>query len=335
VPEPVQLLDAAAVAAALPMAAAIAVMRQAFAELAAGRAVMPPRQALPLARQGGGVLLVMPAALPERGEVGVKLASLVPGNPVRGLPLIHALMVLIDAGTGRIAALADGAAITALRTGAVSGLATDLLAPRDAAALAVIGSGAQARTQIEAVCAVRAIRSLAIYSRNPVTAAALARAVAARADAPRTIAVAASARQAVAGADIVCTATSTAAALPVLERKDIRPGTHLNVIGGSSIEACEVDPRLLGEALVAVEQRAAAVAECGEIRAALAAGWIAPGDLLELGELLAEPLPGGPAAGRRTTVFRSVGIALADTAAAAAALRNAAARGLGAALHGL
>jgi ornithine cyclodeaminase len=182
---------------------------------------------------------------------------------------------------------------------------------------------------------VRAIRSLAIHSRNAVTAAALAEALAGQEGAPRTITVAATARQAVAGADIVCTATSTGSARPILERADIRPGTHLNVIGGSTVEACEVNPRLLGEALVAVEQRAAALAECGEIRAAVAAGWLTPGDLVELGELLSAPPLRASSTPPRTTLFRSVGLALADTATAAAALRNAVARGLGAEVRGI
>lgn len=316
-------LSAADVRRALPMREAIAAMRQAFGQLAAGRVDAPLRTALALPTERA-VALVMPARGDTPLGVGAKLVSVVPQNPSRGLPLVHAVVVLLDEATGVPAALVEGTTLTAIRTGAASGLATDLLARPDASRMAVLGAGAQARTQLEAVSCVRRIAMATVYSRTRARAERFAEEAGVALGVP--VRVADSARAAVREADIVCTATS--AATPVLLAPDVAPGTHINAIGSYTPGMRELDPALVGRARVVVDQRAASLAEAGEVIAAVAAGLVSERDLIELGAVVI-----GAVQGRRgpdeITLFKSVGLAAQDLWAAAAAVAGARAGGLG------
>ncbi|HET7463521.1 MAG TPA: ornithine cyclodeaminase family protein [Longimicrobium sp.] len=308
--------------------AIIAALHDAFAELHAGGVLMPPRTILAPGDPGDGrQLVVMPAALPRQQAAAVKLTTLTPANPARGLPLIHGLLMLADLATGQVVALMDGAEVTALRTGAGSGLATRLLARDDARALAVIGAGVQARTQLAAVAAVRPIDTVLIHSRTPGHAETFAAWARSRHGTLR-VRVCATVREAVEAADVVCTATATGSAEPLVRSEWIRPGTHLNAVGGVDENACELAPALLATARVVVEDRRAALDEAGEVRAVVAANALAPGDVVELGAVVA-----GAAPGRRSpeevTVYRSVGIALQDVAAARAIFQRVRAAGGG------
>ena len=147
---------------ALPMRQAIEAMKSAFAQLSAGQADVPLRTALDVPRHNG-VTLFMPGYLSGDDQMAVKIVSVFNDNPAQGLPLIHALVVVVDATTGAPAAVMDGTYLTALRTGAASGAATDLLARQDARTVAIFGAGAQGRTQLEAVCAVRPIEKAWVY----------------------------------------------------------------------------------------------------------------------------------------------------------------------------
>lgn len=320
-----RIMTADDVRAALPMSAAIEAMRTAFRALAEGRVAMPQRTALtPPGAQG--TLLVMPAALSEPGSLGAKLVTVFPQNRARGLPLVGAVVLLIDAVSGRPNALLEGAALTALRTGAASGLATDLLARPEARTAAIFGTGVQARTQLEAVCTVRQVERVWVVSRTREHAERFAREMAGRAPVPPHVEVMASARRAVAGADIVCTATG--ASSPVFDGADVRPGTHVNAIGSFTRDMRELDPGLLPRARVVVDQREAARREAGEVIACLEAGTLAPSDLVELGEVVASRAAGRGSAAQ-VTVFKSVGLAVQDVVAAEAALAAARARHLG------
>jgi len=286
-------------------------LADAFADLAAGRTRSPSRTVLEhgLQRQ-----LLAGAAVWERHGVGsVKITTLTPGNQERGLPLIHGLLVLTDLATGQVTALLDGAALTAVRTGAVAGLATRLCAAQDAEELAVIGAGVQARALVQAVSAVRPIRSVRVFSRDWDRTATFAGWV--RATLGHQVMVCDTARAAVADAAVICTATSTDGRTPLVAADWVRPGAHVNIIGGTHEGAIEVDPALLATAFVVVEERAAALEDAGEVRAALAGGLISTDDLHELGTLVTGQAAGGLG---QTTVFRSVGMAIEDTAAAAA-----------------
>lgn len=317
--EKVRILSAEAIRAALPMDRAIAAMREAFGLLARGEVTIPPRTVL--SPSGGrGTTLVMPGRVPLRYGRGMKLVSVYPENAGRGLPVVQGIVVLLDDETGTPAAVLDGTALTAIRTGAASGLATDLLASAGARRVAILGSGAQARTQLEAVCTVRRIESVRVWSRTRAHAERFAEEMRDRAPVPAAVSVAATPAEAVADADIVCTATG--APTPVLRAVDVPDGAHVNAVGSFTREMTEFEPELLRDAFVVVDQRDAALAEAGEVIAAVQAGFLGEEDLMELGELVT----GARAAAQRASrvsVFKSVGLAVQDLVAGAWAVDHA------------
>ncbi|PZN07170.1 ornithine cyclodeaminase family protein [Thermaerobacter composti] len=322
----VRWLTAAEVERCLPMAEAIDAMAEAFEAVHAGRVAMPLRLGLE-APAAGGTTLFMPAHDPGLGYTALKVVSVYPGNPARGLPAIAGLVILLDAGTGRPLAVMDGRALTALRTGAASGIATRLLARPDASVLAVLGAGAQAPYQVLAVCAVRPIRQVRIHNRTRARAEALAGRLAARLGPAVEVRVAATPAEAARGAHVICTAT--AATEPLLGAADVAPGTHVNAVGSFRRGMRELARDLVVRARpVFVDQREAAREEAGELIEALEAGALAPGDLVELGAVLAGTHPGRVDADQ-VTIFKSCGLAAQDLYAAARVWERAQALGVG------
>lgn len=296
-------------------------LADAFGDLSAGRTRSPSRT---IVEHGPQRQLLAGTAVWERRGVGsVKITTLTPDNPDRGLPLIHGVVVLTDLETGRITALLDGGELTAVRTGAVAGLATRLCAPEDAEDLAVVGAGVQARALVRAMSAVRPIRSVRVFSRTRARTERFAEWIRDTAGHPVRVTVCDTAKDAVADAAVICTATSTGDRMPLVAADWVAPGAHVNVIGGTHEDAIEVDPALLAAAFVVVEERAAALEDAGEVRAALAGGLIGVDELHELGGLV----NGETVADARTSVFRSVGMAIEDTATAAALYETAGAGG--------
>jgi ornithine cyclodeaminase len=296
-------------------------LADAFADLSAGRTRSPSRTIV--GHGHGRQLVVGPAVWDRRGVGSVKITTLTPDNPDRGLPLIHGVVVLTDLETGQITALLDGGELTAVRTGAVAGLATRLCASEDAQDLAVIGAGVQARALVRAMCAVRPIRSVRVFSRTRARTERFAEWVRDAAGHPVKVTVCDTVKTAIADAAVICTATSTSDRTPLVAADWVAHGAHVNVIGGTHEDAIEVDPTLLATAFVVVEERAAALDDAGEVRAALARGLIGVDKLHELGNLVnGETGPDG-----RTSLFRSVGMAIEDTAAAAALHEAASAAG--------
>ena len=237
------------------MPAAIDAMREAFAALSAHEATVPIRLAL---ETEYGVSLFMPAHLRESGNAGAKVVSVNPGNSARGLPVIHAVVLVLDVPTGRPTALMDGTWLTALRTGAVGGLAADLLARRDAKTVALFGAGVQARTQLEAVRCVREITEVRVVSPSGASADRLAAEVtgvrAVRVDDPT---------EAIAGADIIIAATNSST--PVFDGSQVEPGTHVTGVGAYTPDMHEVDTALVSRARDIVDQREAVTHETGGI----------------------------------------------------------------------
>ncbi|RNL70253.1 ornithine cyclodeaminase family protein [Streptomyces sp. I6] len=319
------MIHAADMSGTRRMTRVIDVLGEMFADLAAGRTRSPARTVVDHGDRR--VLLVSPAVWERRGVGSVKVTTLTPDNPARGLPLIHGIVALTDLETGQIIALLDGAELTAVRTGAVTALATRRCTPDDTDTMAVIGAGVQARALIRATAAVRPIRTVRIHSRTRAGADRLADWVQDGAPRPIRAVVCDNARDAVADAPIVCTATSTSDGTPVVEADWVAPGAHVNVIGGTHPDAVELDPALLAGAMTVVEDRTAALDGAGEVRAAVAGGLIRAEDLHELGRLVS----GGADPGGRTSVLRTVGMAVEDTAAALALFepRRAAGRGTG------
>ncbi|GAB4520783.1 MAG: ornithine cyclodeaminase [Anaerolineae bacterium] len=300
---------------ALPMAEAIDGMKAAYRQLSTGRARMPLRGRV--AGEQAGVVLTMPAYLEDSGALGIKLVSVFPQNTT--IPIIHALVIALDPATGQPLAILEGGALTAIRTGAGSGAATDVLALPDASAVAVIGSGVQARTQLAAVCAVRRIEQVFIYS--PTSAHRFAEEMRGVGAIPDAITVTESANEAVQQAQIVCTATTSA--VPVFDGAALQPGTHINAVGSYTPTMQEVDEVTLRRARIYVDSRESVLAEAGELIMALASGAIAEEAILaEIGEVIAETATGRTS---RTdiTYFKSCGVAVQDAAAAAIALRYA------------
>lgn len=306
------------------MADAIEAVTSGFAQLSAGRAVVPLRTSLSTA---AGTSLFMPAYLPDSETTALKLVSVYPDNPSLGLPTILAIVVVVDACTGKPLALMDGTYLTALRTGAASGAATDLLARQGARVLALFGAGGQARTQLEAVCTVRPIEEVRIFDPDQEAAHRLVQEMAGRGPIPDRVLVAASPTETVKDADIVVTATTSHK--PVFDGAHVGPGTHINAIGAYTPQMRELDEDLVRRAKIVVDTREGCLAEAGDLILPLRSGVISETDIhAELGEVVR-----GVKAGRETqseiTLFKSVGSAVQDAAVARAALDRAEQRDLG------
>ncbi len=234
-------------------------------------------------------------------------------------------MLAVDPATGAPLALIEGGSLTAIRTGAASGAATDVLARPDAAVVALFGSGVQARRQLEAVCTVRPIKRVIVYSLAG--AEAFAAEMAGVGPIPADIRLAATPREALAEADVVCAATTSRT--PVFDGRDLRPGTHVNGIGAFTPEMQEIDAATVRRARVVVDSLEAALAEAGDLIIPLNAGEISRDHVsTELGEVIAGSKPGRTST-EQITFFKSVGVAAQDAMAAGIILRNGPALGLG------
>src|ERR1700716_1334654 len=308
----VRLLRAADLALVCPMGDAINAVADGFAALSTGQATVPVRLSVPLRHDG--VALTMPAALAGASCYSVKVVSVAPGNAVAGRPTVLATVLLADAATGELLALIDGTALTALRTGAAGGVAARELSRSNAYRVALFGAGAQARTQLLALAAVRPIKEVRVVTRDPSHAAAL-RAWAALERGLSEVAIQAAApKDALDGADIVVTATSSHT--PVFQGALLGDGVHVTAIGSFTPEMRELDDETLRGAKLVVDQRAAALAEAGELRGRR------PDELVELGEILSGRAP-GRSNDRERTVFKSVGNAIQDLVVAARAFERA------------
>ena len=319
-----RILSCEDVRRALPMRQAIEAMKGAFAQLSTGQADVPLRVALNVPRHHG-VTLFMPAYLADDDQMAIKIVSVFDDNPAQGLPLIHALVVVVDATTGRPAAVMDGTYLTALRTGAASGAATDLLAREETHVVAVFGAGAQGHTQLEAVCAVRPIQEVWIHDVAPGRAAAYAAEMSQQLS--LTVRAAETPAEAVRQADVICTATTSTR--PVFTDADVRPGTHVNAIGAYTPQMQEIPAETVVRAKVVIDHRKASLAEAGDLLLPLRQGLMTEDHIYaELGEIAAGLKPGRTSP-EEVTLFKSVGVAVQDVAAASAVLEAARRLGLG------
>ncbi len=320
----IRILSRDDVRQALPMRQAIEAIKTAFAQLSTGQADVPLRTALDVPRHNG-VTLFMPAYLAADDQMAVKIVSVFNDNPAQGLPLIHALVVVVDASTGAPAAVMDGTYLTALRTGAASGAATDLLARPDARTVAIFGAGAQGRTQLEAVCAVRSIQEAWVYDLVSEQAAAYAAEMGQQLALP--VRVADTPAEAVRNADVICTATT--ASSPVFENGDVQSGTHINAVGAYTPQMQEIPAETVLRAKVVIDHHESSMAEAGDLLIPMRQGLMTEDHIYaELGEVAAGIKPGRTASDE-ITLFKSVGVAVQDVAAASAVLAAAQRLGLG------
>lgn len=295
----------------LPMAECMDAMARVLATLAEGNAILPLRAILWLPEKVGGLGLMPAALLPER-VVGLKAITFFPGNEGTELDTHQGAVLLFEAERGSLLAIIDATSITGIRTAAVSGVATRLLAREDAGDLAIIGSGVQARTHLEAMMIARRIRRVRVASKDRDKAKAFAARESERHGIP--VEDVASAREAVAGADIICTATSSRE--PVLLGDWISPGAHINAVGSSVPHARELDTAAVVSSRLYVDRRESALNEAGDFLIPKKEGAISDGHIVgEIGEVLT-----GRAPGRRSsdeiTLFKSLGIAVEDVASA-------------------
>ena len=295
----------------------------AMADLSAGRASVPPRGAA-MVPEHHAMLAAMPAFLPSAKGLMTKLVSLFPENQDR--PTHQAIICCFDPATGTPLAIMDGTYITATRTAAGSALATRLLG-RDARVVAIVGTGVQARAHAQALARLSSVETIRVAGRHQAKVQAL---VDELRGSDIVVESASSVREAVESADVVC--LTTHADRPVIQREWLRPGTHLNSVGYNSAGEGEVDSATIADALVVVESRAAALAEppagAIDLRRAIEAGVIDASQVRELGELVT-----GTASGRvdgsAITLYKSVGVAVQDAAAASLVLAEATKTGAG------
>ena len=320
------LLNADDVRRALPMDRAIEAVTEAYIQLSTGQSQVPLRSRINVS-DVDGVALFMPALLEGSRDLGMKIVSVFPRNAKRKLPTIHALVVVLDPQTGEPLALLEGASLTAIRTGAASGAATKLLARPEAKRAAIFGSGAQARTQLEAICTVREIEHAWIYSLDQDSAESMIANLSGSGPIPQSLELASSPQQAVREADVICTATTSMQ--PVFDASDLKPGVHINAIGSFTPEMQEIGSDTMAEAYIVLDSRDAALSESGDVLIPLAAGVITETDLqVELGQVAAGLKP-GRSSDSQITLFKSVGVAVQDAIAASRAVQGAREAGLG------
>jgi alanine dehydrogenase len=318
------LLSEQDVRTVLSMDDLIASMRGALVRFSGGGVSQPVRTVVEIGLQKA-FFGVMPAYIPDPPALGAKLVTVFGSNHAVGLPTHLATIVLLDAMTGELLALVDGRYITEARTAAVSAVSVDLLARADASTLAIIGSGVQARSHADAIARVRSLRELRVWSPSLERREAFAREMRPRLRIPVT--ANRSAEDAIRGADIVVLATS--AREPVAAGAWVADGAHVCAVGACRPDQREMDTALVARGRVFVDSRAAALAEAGDILLAMRDGAFGDDHIAgELGAVLAGDLR-GRTADDQVTIFKSLGMAVEDVAAAHLAYMKAAERGLG------
>lgn len=307
----------------LLMPTCIALMRDTLAARAHGRTIQPPRTAI--RPNGTATMLAMPAWVADPAALGVKVVSVFPGNPARGLDTHQGAVLALDPGTGQVLAILEAGAVTAIRTAAVSAVATDLLATPDAGDLALLGAGAEARTHLAAMAAVRTLRRVRVWSRSTERARAFAESVGVPGVPP--IDVMPSAEAAVRDASIIC--TLTASSTPVLAGAWLAPGAHINAVGAHTPDTRELDTDAVTGARIVVDARESALAEAGDLLIPLTEGRLRPADIhAELGEVITGART-GRASSTEITLFKSLGLGIEDVAAARHVVAEARRLGLG------
>jgi alanine dehydrogenase len=310
----------------LTMSETIAAVEDGFRQLALGNVVMPQRIATVIAPHNG-IHLSMPAFVSgDPGTLAIKIVTVYSDNPVKhDQPTIQGVLLLHDAVTGGLLALMDAEHLTAMRTGAVSGVATRHLARPDARIAAIFGSGVQATTQLLAVCAERPVARAYVFSLNEPGDLAYAARMTQELGIP--VARATSARAAVEAADIICTATNSAT--PLFDGAWVRPGTHINAIGAYTRTTRELDSTTVQRGRVYVDGRLAAQTEAGDIVIPIGEGVITVDHIVgELGALLVGQIAGRTAP-EQITIFKSVGMAVQDAVTAARVYARAQELGIG------
>ncbi len=306
----IRILTSNDVKAALPMPKAIEIMKHAFGQLSAGKATVPLRSKI---SSDKGDTLLMPAYLHGSQDLGIKIVSIYKDNPSKGIPTVTAIVIVLDPQTGRPRALIEGDSLTAIRTGATGGLASDFLARRNAKTVALFGAGVQARAQLQGVIAVRSITRINLLDLSLSASQKLADEIVTWEEAP-AVNLVSNSKEAIQDADIIITATTSSK--PVFDGHGIKAGTHITGVGSYTPQMQEVDETTVQRARIVVDSRDACLAEAGDL--------IIPKATVdaELGEIINGIKPGRHS-DEEITFFKTVGVAVEDAAAAAAILSEA------------
>lgn len=313
-----RVLSLSEVKQCITMSEAIDAMERAFIQLAQQNAILPLRTGIPVG--SNGLTLSMPAYLAEEKILGLKVVSVFPDNIQKNKPSINGTILLLDATTGEPLVLMDAGYLTALRTGAISGLATKYFSRNAPSTITIIGSGVQAITQLEAVAAVRPIEQVFVWSRHSENARTFATKMAPF----YTIQACEHLSTALKKSDIICTATGSEE--PLVYLNDLQPHVHINAIGSHHPSMQEIDGDVLQQAVVIVDQREAAMNEAGEIIRAVQRHQLKQESIHELGSWLLNKEPDFQ---DQMTVFKSVGLAIQDLAVAQVVYQNALKMNLG------
>jgi ornithine cyclodeaminase len=310
----IRFLTEADVRKKVSMAQAIDLMREAFVQLSNHIATVPVRTVISSGNNSGRVLY-MPSYSPVYQLFGLKMVSVFDENVSQGLPVIQGNMLIMDGINGNPLAVIESEYLTALRTGAASALATDLLSRTDAEVLALFGTGAQAETQLEGILAVRKISKVLVFGRNAASTISFCNRMASVFGVDMALAVS---PHELKQADIVCTATTSAT--PVFQSTDLKAGTHINAVGSYKSTLQEIPGEVIKQSYLVVDQYEAALTEAGDIINPIRQGLIDENHIQgELGEIIAGHKKGRTSASQ-ITVFKSVGNAIQDLAIASALL---------------
>ncbi|MBI1994037.1 MAG: ornithine cyclodeaminase family protein [Deltaproteobacteria bacterium] len=293
-------------------------LEKAHVEFSTGKAVMPVRLVVPVPEIKGRITS-MPAYLSEDKALGMKVVTYFPENPRQGLPIILATVFLFSTESGKLLAVMDGTYITAIRTACISAVATRALANPETPVLGVLGAGVQARAQIRTLCAMRKIEEIKVYDVLEKSVRSLKEEL--EPDVGIKIEAVKSAEEAVRDVDLLVTVTT--AKEPIVRADWLKPGVHISAIGSHRPDLREIDGVTMRRAKVVVDSREAVMAECGDVLLAIKEGAITEDHIhAEIGEVLAGKKTGRTSAGE-ITLYKAVGIAIQDVAAAKLAYRTA------------
>lgn len=320
------LLTGSEVQRALTMEEAVDLVERGFIEFGHGTVDMPQRPVI-LIPEHSGFCTFMPAWVAGMGALSIKTVTSFKGNVQRGLPTIFATVILLDSETGAPVSIMDAGYLTALRTGAASGVASKYLARDDSRIAGFVGAGVQATTQLEAICTVRGIDEVRVFDVDRKTAESFAKEMAGHGPIPTSIAVVDSPREAVVGADIVVTATTSAS--PVFDGDDLSPGTHINNVGSHAPAVRELDTKTVIRSKIVCDSVDACLVEAGDLLIPMEKGALSGSDIHGgLADVISGRVPGRES-DEEITLFKSVGLAFQDAVVASRAYQKALDMGLG------
>lgn len=307
---PLRVIDSIAIRELLPMSKCISLMRSAMIASSSGNVDLPVRSVTTILNKTG-FLAQMPGASNELKHYGIKLLSLHSANPTKGLPAIQGMVVMFDVETGTPVAILEAAQITAIRTAAASGLATQILSREDAKTCGIFGNGVQAVSHIEAIKAIRPIEKVIVWGRNVKKTEAFAKE---HQELINCEVVATCDPSEAAQCDVVCTVTASKE--PILKGRWVKPGAHINLVGAHSLSTREADSNLVANSAIYVDSMESTLKEGGDIMIPVEEGVISEGDIKgEIGKLLTKDLTGRESY-EQITLYKSHGIFTQDLYAA-------------------